>query len=514
MADCARAAGLHLPAAVLFIALIGAAALLAGPIAAWRWTAAYWAVLCALGAALLAGWRLQRYLLAPLAALETSLARICQGEPGASAALQPGPSGALAGIVREIATLNAELTDLYEDMDARVARQTARLAQKTASLKILYEVAATINQAEQMDEMLLRFLRMLKEMVNGRAATVRLLTADGGARLVGVIGLDDALVAAQPTSPLDLCLCGTLLAPGELVCNHDARYCARIYGRRMLASDKIETVTVPLKHHDELLGVYTIFVDRPGVTVREDILQLLATIGQHIGVAVAKYRADAEARRLSIVEERNALAHELHDSLAQTLAGLRLQVRMLSDALAETPIAPAARADLQRLRGSLDEAHAELRELLANFRAPLDRRGLVPALEQLAHTFERETGIATFVQLRGAALQLSAAEELHVLRIAQEALHNIRKHAQARTVRILLRRDAEGGHTLLIEDDGLGFTPTPPASAPRPGERIGLAILEERARRIGGTLTIESEPGEGTRVELRFGARTARCGSS
>jgi two-component system nitrate/nitrite sensor histidine kinase NarX len=72
------------------------------------------------------------------------------------------------------------------------------------------------------------------------------------------------------------------------------------------------------KHHDELLGTYSIFVERPGVSEREDIMDLLSTIGQHIGVAVAKHRSDNEARRLSIVEERASLAHELHDSLAQT----------------------------------------------------------------------------------------------------------------------------------------------------------------------------------------------------
>ncbi|MBB1126977.1 GAF domain-containing sensor histidine kinase [Thiospirillum jenense] len=445
-------------------------------------------------------------LLRPLVNLEHTVARVCQGEPGASESLCH--AGVLTTMARDISSLNAELTELYEDMDARVARQTLRLAQKTASLKILYDVAASINQAEGLEAMLLRFLRILKQMVNGRAATVRLLFTDGKQQLIGSIGLNDDLIALQPHSPLDLCLCGTVLCPGDILCKHDARYCSRVYGRQMFNSDQIEVVTVPLKHQEQLFGVYTIFVDRPGVTVREDILELLATIGQHIGVAIAKQRSDDEARRLSIIDERNALAHELHDSLAQTLASLRLQMRMLEDGLKTVTLSPAVLIDLNRMRNGIDEAHHELRELLANFRAPLEQHGLLLVLKQLADRFQQETTIHTLFHSNCHNPELSAAEELHVIRIAQEALHNIRKHAQAQTVRIVLMREANGVIQLVIEDDGIGFIDLRRTehqrSINRSGEHIGLSILEDRARRIGGELTLESEPGEGTRIELRF----------
>ncbi|TCW36405.1 histidine kinase [Marichromatium gracile] len=494
------ALGLRAP----LLALLGAVALaaLAAPAPA-DWTRALALAAALLGAAALAlVWRrLRRGLLAPLARLEQSLSRVCQGEPGASEQLRD--LGVLAPIAEDIRDLNAELTDLYEDMDNRVARQTRRLAQKTASLKILYDVAAGIHQAESLEALLLRFLRVLKEMVNGRAATVRLVQPDGSRRLVGAIGLDDDLVREQDMAPVDLCLCGNVLAPGEILCDQDARYCARIYGRRMFASSEVEVVTVPLEHRDELLGVYSIFVDRPGVSMREDIMDLLFTVGHHLGMAIAKQRSDAEARRLSIVEERNALAHELHDSLAQTLASLRFQCRMLADALAEAPIPAPARTDLARIRNGLDEAHTELRELLASFRAPLDRRGLVPALAKLTERFGGETGIHVLFQNDTRPFELAAAAELQLLRIAQESLANIRKHARAHTVRVLLTREG-ARYVLLIEDDGVGFSA--PVDGAHPGEHIGLSIMEERARRIDAALHIESEPGEGTRVEVVFDA--------
>ena len=499
-----HSAGLAWPLLTVALALTAALVLLLvnllAPAPAWPKWLCLGFLLAGLGAAVVVAVRLRAELLVPLVSLEDAVARVSQGEPGASRSLSN--VGVLDGMARDIGRLNAELTELYEDMDSRVARQTMRLAQKTASLKILYDVAAEIARAERLDQLLLHFLRTLKEMVNGRAATVRLVAPDGSPRLVGSIGLDDDLVREQDMAPVDLCLCGTVLCPGEVVCENDLRYCSRIYGRRMFGSDEVEVVTVPLKHNDALLGTYSIFVERSGINRREDILELLATIGQHIGVAIAKYRSDHEAQRLSILEERSSLAHELHDSLAQTLAGLRLQVRMLDDSLRGADLPAQARTDLRRIRGSIDEAHGELRELLGSFRAPLDRRGLVPTLEEITQRFGQRTGIHCVFQMNCRPFDLSAGEEMQIMRIVQETLTNVRKHAQAQTVRVLLTRESSGEYVLLIEDDGVGFRVPPPGG--HPGERIGLSILEERARRIGARLDIESEPGEGTRVELVF----------
>jgi two-component system, NarL family, nitrate/nitrite sensor histidine kinase NarX len=454
--------------------------------------------------------RLHQGLLRPLAALQGAVDRVCRAEPGASASLRD--FGLLAPIAQGVASLNQELTELYDDMDNRVERQTRRLAQKTASLNILYDVAAGINQAEDPDALLLRFLRVLKEMVNARAATVRLVLPDGTRRLVGSIGLDGGLLGAGGMPPVDLCLCGAVLSPGDILCTSDARYCSRIYGRRMFGSDEIELVSVPLCDHDDLLGAYALFVDKPGLAGREDIVELLATIGRHLGAALARHNSDADAHRLTILDERNAMAHELHDSLAQTLASLRFQVRMLADALAGTPIPEAAGTDLERIRHGLDEAHAELREMLASYRAPLDRRGLVPALEKLTARLDSETPMHVFFQNDCSPFDLPAAAELQILRIVQEALANARKHAHAHTVRVLLTRQGGEGYVLLVEDDGVGFSA--PTRSSRPGEHIGLAIMEERARCIGAELRIESEPGEGTRCELVFTVDRRRAGQA
>ena len=444
--------------------------------------------------------RLRAHLIVPLAHLEDSVSKVCAGEPGATLSLRD--TGVLDHMVSDLDSLNEELSELYEDMDARVSRHTTRLAQKTASLKILYDVAASINQAQDLEQLLLRFLRVLKEMVNGIAATVRLEQPDGTLRVIGSIGVNNEVLREREMLPLSLCLCGKALSPGDVACDNPAMYCVKQLKRVMFAEAEIEMVSVPLDYHDELLGMYTVYVHKPGISGREDIMELLQTVGSHLGMAVAKQRSDLEARRLSIVEERTTLAHELHDSLAQTLASLRFQVRLLEDLLQQECGSETAGKDVQRLRAGLDEAHTELRELLNSFRAPVDERGLVQALEKLVERFGRETGIHVLFQNECREANLSSNEEMQILRVAQECLANIRKHARAHTVRVMLSCRVNGVYCLLVEDDGVGFEDA--AKQGRPGEHIGLSIMEERARRLGGNLRIESEVGEGTRVELTY----------
>ena len=425
--------------------------------------------------------RLRSQLFKPLAELEHAVADVCQGEPWSNLPLQT--VGVLGPVTRDLDSLSGELIDLYEDMDNRVARQTRRLGQQTTSLKILYEVAANITQMDDIEELLMRLLRLVKEMLNGRSATVQLVSAEGQMRLVGSIDLQGKLMTEADQLPVPLCECGKILSSGDILCEHDPVECSRRNNRRMYGVDQLETVTVPLKFHGDTLGMFRIYVARPALAGREDLLDLFATIGNHLGIAIAKQRSDEEAHRLSIIEERTALANELHDSLAQTLASLRFQVKMLDETLEQERSGRRARGELERIRNGLDEAHTELRELLYSFRAPLDQRGLEPALEKLTRRFRQETGVSIFFQRGCRQIHLGASEEIQMLRIVQECLANIRKHARAHTVRILLNCDASGTIMLLVEDDGAGFSNNVPDG--NPGEHIGLSIMEERAKRLG-----------------------------
>lgn len=492
-----RTARLFLPLAMLALALVGTGfGLLIASEHGLAWLLASWALLLlGLGLGLA---RLYSHLLRPLLSMQSNLYHFNQGEPGNF----EGPGGALEQMSRDIKSMIEELLELYEDMSDRVERQTRRLAQKTASLKILYEVASSINESSHLDDLLIRFLRILKRMVNARTASVQMRTPEGRMRTVACLDLEDHLLVEQELLPIRICRCGAALTPADILCHQDPHKCAEVQGRQMFGPEDIEVIEVPLACQDEQLGFYRLSLPKSGLSKPEDELELLRTIGRHLGMAVAKQRSDAEAHRLGIVEERTALAHELHDSLAQTLASLRFQVRMLRETLEQEAASPEARNELERIIGGLDEAHQELRELLNSFRAPVDDCGLVQSLERLAQRFREETNTTLMLQSNCPQLKLTGSEEVQVLRIVQEALANIRKHAKAHTVRILLRCQPSGDYSLLVEDDGVGFETG--ARKGKPGEHLGLTILEERARRLGGDLRIESEVGEGTQVELLF----------
>ena len=460
--------------------------------------------LAALIACLIGAFRLHGQLLKPLVELEQSVANVCEGVPWSNLPLKS--VGVLGPVTRDLDSLSGELIDIYEDMDDRVARLTRRLAQKTASLQILYDVAASINQMSGMDELLLRLLQVIKKMLNADSVVVKRFTPEGQVRLVGSIGEDNRLSNEKAQLPIPLCWCGRALTTGDILCDQNLKACTHRIGRRMYTSTEKEIVTIPIHYHGDILGRYYICLHRPGTAGRGELLELFSTIGNHLGIAIAKQRSDEEANRLSIIRERNALAHELHDSLAQTLASLRFQVRMLDETLESSGAEPRVRAELVRLQNGLDEANTELRELLYNFRAPVDQRGLLPGLEKLVARFRQETDTQIFFQSRCPHINLNANEEMQLLRIVQECLANIRKHARAHTVRVLLSCRLKHDYILLVEDDGVGFDTRPNGN---PGEHVGLSIMEERACKLGANIRIESEPGEGTRVELTYRSGSA-----
>jgi len=154
------------------------------------------------------------------------------------------------------------------------------------------------------------------------------------------------------------------------------------------------------------------------------------------------------------------------------------------------------------VENSLDEAYSDLRELIAHCRTPINKQGLIPAVEKLISRFRKESGIHVLLQEEWHHSDLPPNMEMHIFRIVQEAMNNIRKHSDANNVRLMFRCDDKGHHTVLVENDGVGFEA--PESSEHPGKHLGLTIMQERAKHLGGKLRIESEPDEGTRIELTF----------
>lgn len=404
-----------------------------------------------------------------------------------------------ADLAEDLNMLGIMLLRLSEDSENQLQEHTKHITSKTRSLQILYDLSASINYSGNMEELLNTFLQTICEVANAETAMVRLVE-DDRFTLVKAFGTDKFDLLNETSLKIDDCPFGKAVLDGRVVWDENVKW-----NIPSLAADSelhhVGIVSVPLLYRDRTLGVFNLFVDFRNLDQRDEMDSLLLSIGQHCGMAIEKIRLDAEEHRLNIMEEREHISHELHDSLAQTLVSLRFQIRVLDETI-ESEDKQSVWQQLERIDNTIDEANTELRELITHFRAPLDKRGVIVAVKQIVRRFQEETSISIFLQPEWPEVSLPGNMEIQILRIIQETLANIRKHSDANTVRILLRGNNQGEFYILVEDDGIGFDK--PVKSNNRGEHIGLGIMRERAQKIGGELIVESEPGEGTSVTLKF----------
>lgn len=458
-------------------------------------------ILLVLSAVLIAGFRV-RVLNAEFR-VRKWIVRMLEGDLGAR--VSPTVRSGEVSLLDDINVLGDMISRMCKNIDQQTRVQVEQLAQKTRSLEILYDAAAGVNVLHDVNELLTRFLHTLCDMVKARAGVVRLMAEDGQMRLIATLGYDASRLARAVS--LEQCLSGARAAD-ELLIQTDVQQCEP--GLHISAdAGCIALVTIPIRYSDRTLGVYHLVLESAALIEREDISYLFSSIGRHLGIAIEKARLERHARRLSIMEERTLLANELHDSLAQTLASLRFQVSLAEETVGESKDRTGIR-QIRNIKEGVDQANSQLRELLGHFRTRMDERGLIPAIESVVERFRKETGIAAFFQNEIGESNLPPSLEVQVLHIVQEALTNVRKHSDAQNVRVLLRCEDNGDHHVLVEDDGQGIEEK--VVSDPPGEHIGLSIMRERAARLGGTLNIESDPGEGTRVELQFNVPPQRPG--
>jgi len=493
--------GLLLPLATLFIILLAEILL-----EVWPQVPAASSIQLGLGAAglvlvSLVFYRLWKEFLVPLSHLRSWSQNLRAGNLAIHVPVPP--QGEMVSLVRDINGLTDELHTLTEEMDFKVRAQTEHIASKSRSLEILYDIATDLSTTRNLDELLEQFLDTMMVLVDARAASVRLLDDKNQTVLVASRGLSPEVVKQEQIVDTGRCLCGQIARNGGIGIQAGIASCNRFLDQPMVDGPCRELIVVPLRYRDRILGVYNLFLERPSAELGKDARDLLNSIGMHLGLAIEKSRLDDNERRIAIMEERNLIGSELHDSLAQSLVSMRLQVKMLGEILHRRDIRDAQN-ELRRLRQAVEEAHESLRELLANFRSRMDERGLIPSIEEVVERFRQETGVTVYLQNQWRSFALTPNQEVQVFRIIQEALANVRKHSNAQNVRILLGQIDDETLSVLIEDDGQGADQEISTTTGHPGEKIGLSIMRERADRIDGALLFESEPGEGTRIQLVF----------
>jgi two-component system nitrate/nitrite sensor histidine kinase NarX len=268
-------------------------------------------------------------------------------------------------------------------------------------------------------------------------------------------------------------------------------------------SPRHECLLLPINMGKELLGTLEVGYDTqhpPGDSTR----RLLNTLTDQLATAVYLQRRIEEQQQVTLMNERTIIARELHDSLAQSLSYLKMQVARLERMQQKQASSQTQKPVFEELRTGLDSAYRQLRELLTTFRLKLEGPGLKSTLQQTAEEFAERMGAPVAFHHDVPPHLLNPNEEIHILQIVREALANIHKHAHARWAAVTVCF-TEARLLLDIEDDGVGL-----ADDTSPPMHYGLVIMRDRAQTLGGELTLRNRAGGGTRVSLAFTPQTAR----
>ena len=216
---------------------------------------------------------------------------------------------------------------------------------------------------------------------------------------------------------------------------------------------------------------------------------------------------EKEKNKILIIEERFKIASELHDSLAQTLASLKIQARVLDESIHQGDDSQMWN-ELEKLEDSIHKANAEIRELIKQFRTgPKATKNFITELENLIDSFKKDnSSIKIFLQIEDKKVNLSDDQSRNTLKIIQEAITNVLKHSQAKIVRLFVSKEKDNTVNVLVEDDGIGIAKSCFIGHEEEvsGEHFGISVMKDRANQMNARLDIESEPGEGVRIKLNI----------
>jgi signal transduction histidine kinase len=363
------------------------------------------------------------------------------------------------------------------------------------SAEALSDAVLAIAAEHAVEPVLRKLVNAARELAGARYAAIGVPDGDGGFAQFIPSGMGDELIASLGELPRTHGLLGAILESEIPHRTTDIRRDPRFRGWWPDAHPSMSSfLGVPIVARGAVAGAFYL-TDKEGADAFSDDDQaLIETFAAHAALAIENARLHERSRELSIVEERNRLARELHDAVTQKLFGVVLAAESGS-ALLERDVGGAA-TQLRLVRELAGEAMEELRSVIVHLRPPvLEAEGLAVALGKHVDVLRRAHRRAIELDVAGDC-PVAALVETDVFRIAQEALHNALRHARAPRIAVRLRCDGERLE-LSVADDGVGFD----VAAVR-SRRLGLTTMAERARAIDGDLEIDSAPGAGTTVRL------------
>ncbi|MDH5785709.1 MAG: type IV pili methyl-accepting chemotaxis transducer N-terminal domain-containing protein [Chromatiales bacterium] len=380
-----------------------------------------------------------------------------------------------------------DLSRIYQNLEQRVREKTLSLEQRNQSLELLYRITQRLSN--------MPISLNTYEEILGDISTM--LGTGPGSICLGEDGESQAFKLASTRPEVfdkpDLCN-----PPKCNRCFSDNAEQVIEIDRESLPSLRVSTF--PIKDTEQQYGVLLIELPHD-FTLEPWQQQLLETIAKHIAFALNITKRYSQERMLALLEERSVIARELHDSLAQSLSYLKIQVSRLDALIPQSDNGEKISSITTELRDGLNSAYRQLRELLTTFRLRMDEAGIHDALQKTVAEFNERGSIDIELDNRLGNCQLSPNAEIHVIQVVREALSNVLRHSQAEHAVVSLEFDAEGDVLVAIDDDGIGM---PDETARQ--HHYGLTIMRERANGVSGALCILPSVLGGTRIELSFSA--------
>ena len=394
--------------------------------------------------------------------------------------------------------MTEKINDLYSGLESKVKEKTLHLQERQNRLQALYDLSSFVSTEGNLEKLAKGFSERILILCKASAIAIR-WTDEANRRYFLLSGADlpASIINEEQCLISGDCYCGQSTSNTEIqIITFNPR---EEFERHCVKAGYKSLVTVPILFQKSLLGEIDIFYAQEYVIDVEQ-KSLMETLAHHLAGAMEALRIKALEKEAAISEERSLLARELHDSIAQSLAFLKIQVGMLRDEIIE-PATTKAKIILGELDEGLRESYSDVRELLLHFRTRTNSEDIEPAIKTTLQKFEHQSGIKTELFISGQGLPLRPDIQIQIMHILQEALSNVRKHSRATMVKVEVQESPLW--IFKVIDDGMGFSTS---SNSVDSTHVGMSIMRERANKIGAQLDITSTSLHGTCISLALPA--------
>ena len=433
------------------------------------------------------------FVLEPVGLLKRAIEKIQEGN--FDARVEHDSSDEFGTLARGFNGMADNLQFMYRNLEHKVAEKTAELAEKKERLEGLYEVTSLVANTTVLDELAQSFAQSVARIARADGVTIRWSDHDNKRYLMlAAQGMPQSLVDTEQCIDKGGCYCGNVVAEPNLriVPIRDDTEESQL----PCAKAGFKTViNIPVRLHERLMGEVDLFFNAK-ISPTPALRSLLEALASHLASAMENLRLNALEKEAAVSQERIYLARELHDSIAQSLAFIKIQVQLMRDAV-RSGNPDAIQEILEEIDTGVRESYGDVRELLIHFRTRANTEDIEAALATTLRKFEHQSGVKTSLSIEGRGIPLFPDSQIQVLHIVQEALSNVRKHAHASHVSLNVQQ--QPAWRFEVRDDGVGFT----LDEDRSDEtHVGLRIMRERAQLIGANLEIISSPGHGSSIIL------------